>query len=235
MQELLRGALSVCLYFIVVASILLSCRWLFKIPDELFRKTLHSVLLVSYIPFVFAFDTWWISAGFAVALEILIYPILAWFERFQHYSDITTERKKGEFKQSLLLAFTMLAVCICVCWGWRKDRYLVLACMYAWGVGDAFAALVGKKFGRHKIKMRLTDGKKSVEGTAAMFTTSALAILTVLLLRGGLQPVGYAAIPIAGAAAAAFVELITKGGYDTVTCPTAAMAVILPLVAVFGG
>lgn len=235
MQELIHGAGIVCIYFVIAASTMLACRWLFKIPDEIFRKTLHFVLLASYIPFVFAFETWWISALFAVVFEILVYPILAAFEHFSNYSSFTTERKKGEFKHSLLLAFTMLAVCICLCWGWRNDRYLVLASMYAWGVGDAFAALIGKRFGRHKIHLKYADSHKSFEGSAAMFVTSALAILIVLLFRGGLRPVGYALIPVAGAAVATVVELITKDGNDTVTCPTAAMVVILPLVAVLGG
>lgn len=235
MQELLHGAGAVCIYFVIAASTMLACRWFFRIPDEIFRKSLHTLLLASYIPFVFAFQTWWISALFAVAFEIVVYPILAWFEHLQNYSSFTTERKKGEFKHSLLLAFTMLAVCITVCWGWRGDRYLVLACMYGWGVGDAFAALVGKKFGRHKIRMKFADPHKSIEGSAAMFATSALAILTVLLFRGGLHPAGYLVIPLAGAAVVTYIELITKGGMDTVTCPTAAMFVILPLTALFGG
>jgi len=29
--------------------------------------------------------------------------------------------------------------------------------------------------------------------------------------------------------------LCTRGGYDTITCPAAAMAVILPLIHLFGG
>ena len=37
------------------------------------------------------------------------------------------------------------------------------------------------------------------------------------------------------AAVTTYVELITKGGLDTVTCPAAAMAVILPLIHLLGG
>lgn len=58
MQELLHGAGIVCIYFIVAASMMLTLRWFIKIPDELFRKILHFILLGSYIPFAFAFDTW---------------------------------------------------------------------------------------------------------------------------------------------------------------------------------
>ena len=42
-----------------------------------------------------------------------------------------------------------------------------LASIYAWGVDDALVALIGKKFGKHKIKWKLADGKKSVEGSLA--------------------------------------------------------------------
>ena len=235
MQEFLFGAGIVCLYFVVVASAMMTCRYFLKIPDELFRKMLHFVLLFSYIPFVFAFETWWKSALFAIGLEIVIYPILAWAEHFDQFSSFVTERKGGEFKHSLLLAFTMLAVSISVCWGWLQDRCRVLACMYAWGVGDAFAALVGKQFGKHKIRMKLVDPKKSVEGSLTMFVTSALAVLTVLLLRGSLSPAGYLLIPAAGAAATTMVEMITPNGMDTVTCPAAAMAVMLTLLKLMGG
>ena len=91
------------------------------------------------------------------------------------------------------------------------------------GMGDAFAALVGKRFGRHKIRMRFADPHKSVEESLAMFVSSALTVLAVLMWRGGLSGAAYAVIPLAGAAAVTMVELITSGGMDTITCPTAAL------------
>ena len=235
MHELLYGAANLLVYFLTAASLALGCRFLCSIPDEVFRKTLHLILLGSYIPFLFSFSVWWKAVLLAILLEIAIYPILAFFERFQNYTAITTQRREGEFKQSLLLAFTMLSAAMTVCWGWMGDRYLVLVCMYAWGVGDVFAALVGKKFGRHKIRLKYADHRKSVEGSLAMFLTSALAVMVVLLFRGGMHPAGYVVIPAAAAGTAALVEMHTKGGYDTITCPSAAMVVTLPLMALFGG
>lgn len=235
MQELLRGAGTVCLYFVIAASTMLFLRWLIRIPDELFRKILHSILLISYIPFAFAFDTWWISVLFAIALELLIYPLLALAEHLAKFSSFVNERKKGEFKQSLLFAFTMLALCNAVCWGLLGDRFLGLACMYAWGVGDAFAALVGKKYGRHKIKWKYADPRKSIEGSLAMFISSAVAVLCVLMAGQQLHPVACLVVALAGAGVATIVELVTPNGMDTVTCPTAAMIVIIPLTALFGG
>lgn len=235
MQEFFCGAGAVCRYFVIAASTMLFLRWMLTIPDELFRKILHSILLLSYIPFAFAFDVWWHSVLFAVAFEALVYPLLALAERLAMFSSFVNERKKGEFKHSLLLAFTMLAVCNTVCWGLLGDRYLGLACMYAWGVGDAFAALFGKKFGKHKIKWKYADHRKSVEGSAAMFVTSAVAVLCVLLAHDHLSTIGYIVVPVAGAGVATLVEMVTPDGKDTVTCPTAAMLVMIPLVALFGG
>lgn len=235
MQEFLHGAGVVCIYFAAAASAALLARKLIKIPDEIFRKTLHFILLFSYIPFAFAFETWWRSVLLTVLLELLIYPALALAERLPMFSSFVTERKHGEFKQSMLLAFTMLAVCNTVCWGLLGDQYLGLACMYAWGVGDAFAALIGKRFGKHRITWKYADKHKSVEGSAAMFLTSAIAVASVLLAHDHLTLPAYIVIPAAGAAVSTLVEMVTKDGRDTIYCPTAAMLVMLPQMALFGG
>ena len=235
MQEFLHGAGIVCIYYVVAASSMLIIRWLTKIPNELFRKILHFILLFSYIPFAFAFDTWWKSVLLTVSMELLIYPILAIAEHLPRFSAFVNERKGGEFKNSMMLAFTMLAVCNTVCWGLLGDKYLGIACMYAWGVGDAFAALIGKRFGKHKIQWKWADRHKSIEGSLAMFVTSGIAVTCVLLSHNHLTLPAYIVIPIGGAGAATLVEMVSKEGYDTVLCPTAAMAVMIPLMALFGG
>ena len=71
------GIGAVLIYFVIMASIALLARVLIKIPDELFRKILHCILLGSLIPFVFCFPVWWVSALTAVGFAIAVYPILA--------------------------------------------------------------------------------------------------------------------------------------------------------------
>ena len=129
----------------------------------------------------------------------------------------------------------MFAVVIVVCWGWLGDKMLVLASIYAWGFGDAFAALIGKRFGKHKINWNYINGKKSWEGTTSMFLVSFLSVTVILMIRGGLHPVECIIIAVVTAVVSAAVELYTPNGMDTVTCPFAAMAVILPLIQLFGG
>ncbi|MBR4953393.1 MAG: phosphatidate cytidylyltransferase [Oscillospiraceae bacterium] len=235
MLEFIKGALIIAAYIIPLAAIMLTLRKFIKIPDELFRKILHFIFLGAYIPFLFAFQTWWKSALLALLLILPLYPILKFAERIPAFSSFVTERKKGEFKNSMFLALGMMFVCICICWGILNDRFLALASVYAWGVGDAFAALIGKRFGKHKIKLKFADCHKSVEGSSAMFVSSTIAALAVLLVRGGLGVFECVFIAAIAAAVCTFVELCSKNGFDTVTCPAAAMIVILPLCRIFGG
>lgn len=234
-QELLHGFGILSVYFIVAATTVLLIRFLISIPDEIFRKTLHFVLLGSVFVFVYGFKTWWVSALAAIIFEVIVYPILMVVEHIKNFSEFTTERKKGELKSSLLLVFTMFALVISVCWGLFHDKVLVVASILAWGVGDAFAALVGKKFGKHKIKDRFTDGKKSYEGTFAMFVSSFITVMVVMTLHGGLRTAGYIIIPLVTAAISAIAELYSKNGLDTVICPIAAMIVVDGLTCLFGG
>ena len=68
-----------------------------------------------------------------------------------------------------------------------------------------------------------------------MFISSFVSVLVVLLVHGGMPWYGYVLTALAAAAVSALTELYTPGGMDTFTCPVAAMAVILPLEALFGG
>ena len=235
MDAVFLGTLNLILYFVFAAGIALLCRFFFTIPDEIFRKTLHFILLGSFLVFLFSYPTWQSTALAAVIFEILVYPILFFFERFKGYSELTTERKKGELKNSLLLVFTMFAIVVAICWGIFDDRHLALASLYAWGIGDAFAALIGKKFGKHKIKAPKLDGKKSYEGTLSMFAVSFLTVTIILLCRGGLTIFSCIVISLIVAAVSALTELYSKNGNDTVICPLSAMLILLPLIHLFGG
>ena len=229
MPQFIYGTGITLLYIVVAAGIMLLARMLFTIPDELFRKILHFILLGAYIPLVFAFETWWMAAAFAASLVVILFPVLLLAEKIPMFSSFVNERKKGEFRSSMVLAVGMMAFSVTICWGLFGDKYLVLASIYAWGVGDAFAALVGKRFGKHKIKWKLADGKKSIEGSVAMFLCALTSVFSVLVVRGGIDFVMCAVIAVLAALVCTISEMCTKNGLDTVVCPVSAMAVIIPL------
>ncbi len=234
MQEFVVGFGWLILYFAVCASAAILLRCTKKMPDEVFRKLLHMILLGSLAVWVAVFETWWMTALSAVGFALVVYPILRLAEMWKGYSEFIDERKSGELKSSLLVVFFMFAVVVAVCWGAFGDKMLVLASVYAWGFGDAAAALIGKRFGKHKIP-KVAKGRKSVEGTLAMFAVSFGSVLVLLALRGGMGCAGCVVTSVSVAAASALVELITPDGMDTLSCPMAAMVVLLPLVYVFGG
>ena len=235
MNPILAGTLNLMIYFFIAVILAFSGRILFPIPEEVFRKILHFILLGSFLVLIISYPTWLITALAAIVFEILVYPILIFFERFKKYSEFTTERKAGELKHSLLLVYTMFAIVVAVCWGVFDDKYLALASLYAWGFGDAAAALVGKKFGKHKIHAPKLDGKKSYEGTISMFLVSCISVCSILLWRGGLQVISCCIIALLVGAVSAVSELYSKNGNDTVICPLSAMVTLLPLVYLFGG
>lgn len=235
MNEFLSGTGYLLIYFIVLASLAVVLRLLTRVPDEVFRKLLHGILLGSLLVWVLAFKTWWISVLSVVVFETAVYPILMVAERIKGYSRLLTERKSGELKRSLLIVFTMFAVVLSVCWGWLGDKLLVLASVYAWGFGDAAAALVGKRFGKHPLEGKHIEGRKSVEGTVAMFLVSLVSVFVILLLRGGLNWLPVLLVAVVTAGVSATVELFSMRGNDTIFCPLAAMAVMLPLLHLLGG
>ena len=235
MQPFLFGALITTLYIAVAVGIMFIARKLIKIPDELFRKILHFILLGAYIPLCFAFEAWWMATIYALSLIIILFPALFLAQRIPMFSSFVNERKKGEFVSSMVYAVGMMAFSIAVCWGVFGDKYLVFTSIYAWGIGDALAALIGKKFGKHKIKWKIADGKKSIEGSLAMFVCALMSVFTVLLIRGGISIPMCLCIAVLSALVCTFAELCAKNGLDTVICPTSAMVVIIPLVMAFGG
>lgn len=235
MRELLYGSVTIIIYFVLCASSALLLRHFCRVPREVFRKLLHLILLVSLAVWVFAFRTWWMSVLSAVVFAIAVYPVLSLAEKIKGFSELLTERKTGEIKRSLLVVFGMYAIVASVCWGWLGDRLLALCSVFAWGFGDAAAALVGTRFGKHPINWKYIDGRKTAEGSLAMFAVSFFSVLVLLLLRGGLPFAAYMVIPLLTAFASALTELYTPNGMDTISCPLAAMATLLPLTALFGG
>ncbi len=235
MNPIILGILNLIIYFVIAVILAFSGRVLFTIPEEVFRKILHFILLGSFYVLIISYPTWQITVLAAIVFEIIVYPILIFFERFKKYSEFTTERKSGELKHSLMLVYTMFAVVVSICWGFFGDKYLALVSLYAWGFGDAVAALIGKKFGKHKIKAPKLDGKKSYEGTISMFCVSFATVFVIMMLRGGLNAISCFIISLFVGLVSAVSELYSRDGNDTVICPISAMVTLLPLVYLFGG
>lgn len=235
MSDFMYGFVMTLLYFIVFISIVLAVRKQFAADSERFRKLLHIGVLFSVFVFLYAFKVWWHAVVTCLILIILIFPVLHIAERFKGYSTLLVERKPYEVKWSMVLFFTAFGIVIAVSWGIFDARFLAVASLFTWGFGDAAAALVGKRFGKHKLTARLIEGTKSVEGSVAMAITAFVLCAAVLLIKN-VTPWFISLIAAAAAAiAATIVELYTLNGADTITCPLAALVVLAAILWVAGG
>ena len=215
-------------YIAALAALLLIVRAIFPVPDYIFRKLLHVVAFTSILPLVTFTDSWLAAVITELVFLIVIIVALHFFEHFEFYGKLFVEKGKHEVITSFILLFAMMTGMLAVYWGGFGDGYvyIVVASIMAWGPGDGAAAIVGRRFGRHKLSGPHIEGVKSVEGSAAMAITSFVCTLGVLLAMSGMPVMKSVAVSAVVAAASAAVELYTKHGLDTITVPIAASIIL---------
>jgi dolichol kinase len=151
------------------------------------------------------------------------------FEKEPWFDKLFVQKKPGEIKNSLLLLFIMIAADIAVAWGIFGKQYVAVVSVLMWGFGDAAAAIIGIKYGKHIVPWKISDGKKTWEGTVSMFLTSAIVGCVSLILYSG-SSTGFCVLTaILSGAVGAVTELTSKDGLDTVTVPAVLVAVLLLL------
>lgn len=229
LKEAIGGLALFFLYYVVAASTLLLLKHFAKPEKEVFRKMLHMACVLSVFVLLYAFSKWYFAAGTALLFAILIYPLICLLERYPHVMALLIERREGEIKRSLMVVFFMMAALISVFWGifGAAYKYVVLIAVLAWGLGDASAALVGKNYGAHKIKLPYTDGKKTVEGSLAMYLVASLITLLLLLIFTELSWWVAILVAILVGVVASLIELVSSAGSDTITVPFGVAACML--------
>lgn len=223
LAEGLKGSSIFIGYYLILASLLVVIRSYSNIKQELFRKILHLVCFMSILVLLYAFETWHLAALVALGFAIVVYPAIAFIERYPKLMAIFNERHNGEIKSSLMLVFFMMASLIAVFWGWQGEewKFIIVIAVLAWGFGDAAAALVGKSYGKRKISHPWVDNKKTVEGTLAMFFTACFTVMVTLMIYTQLPWYICLIIGVVIAPTSALVELVSHRGVDTITVPYA--------------
>jgi len=219
-------------YYAVAVLLLLMIRAFLKPPRELFRKLLHTACFLSVLVLLYAFETWYLAMLTAILFALTLYPIITYIERFPKIMEILIERKNGEIKSSLLIAFFMMAVLIAIFWGLLGEqwKFIVVVSIMAWGFGDAAAALIGKAFGRNPINHRWVEGTKTREGSIAMYFVSAAAIFICLLIYTSFSWYLCVSGALLVAPICTIVELVSHNGMDTITVPLATAFPVFSLI-----
>ena len=224
-QELLR-TLAVLLAFLAAAvcAALLGFRFL-HIGGEARRKVLHTVAFLLILVMLLAAQHWYVPVLLAALFVAIVYPVLKLCEKRGFYASLFQERAAGEVRRSLVLLFATSAGLIALFWGALDSKLSVLSAILGWGLGDEAAALIGKRYGRRKLRWRIADAQKSYAGSGAMLLTSFLAVLAALTV-GGIPPAAALCAAAVSALVGTVTEAVTKKGYDTVTVPCLLAAAI---------
>lgn len=228
-----EAALRYLAYVFAFAAVLTAVYFTCRVPEDIFRKLLHFVAFSSTIFIVLTGAGWRPVTLMLLVFAAIIYPVLTVFEHWKHYSGLLVEKGPGEVKRSMVSFYLSQAVIAAAAWGLLGRAYIHVAATAAWGFGDAAAALVGGRLGKHRVKLARADQHKTWEGSAAMAAAAFLAVLVTLLV---MSEWGFAAALVQAilvAAAAAYTELVSRNGVDTVTVPMVSAA-ILALAAVLG-
>lgn len=236
LNELLTGIITLVTYYVVMAGTLYGLRKLTGLSGELYRKLFHLAVAGSIFVLLYAFQHWYVAVLAILVFGVLLLGVALLFERLPRITRALSERKPGEIRSSLLLMLASMAGMIALGWGLfgADAKCMTAAPVMAWGLGDAAAALIGKRWGRRKFTQAWLDNKKSVEGTAAMFAFAAAAILATLLAYTGWAWYTSLMVAVVVAPVAAFTELVSKDGTDTITVPLATWAWLLVVVNMFG-
>lgn len=215
-------------YIATLAVILIIVRFTTKVPDYIFRKLLHIVAFTSIIPLAYSTNVWWIAVAVEIFFLILVIAALGVFEKFSFYKKLFVEKAEHEVIVSFITLFSLMALMLAVFWGGlgAEHEYIAVAAIMAWGPGDAVAAIVGKKLGKHKLQGKMIEGVKSVEGSIGMAITSFICVLPILLLMSHHPWYISLAFSLAIAPIASLTELFTKKGWDTVTVPIVSALVL---------
>lgn len=208
-------------FFAVVGLPVILLKLLVNLPFEVCRKLFHIVITFSIFPLVLAFSNWYISVLTIFLFLLIVYPILVRVERSHLFKRIAVERQSGEFKHSLLVVQLSMALLIILFWGVMGPawKYFAIIAILTWGFGDAAAALVGKALGRRQIKHPRIQGKKTYEGTMAMYVIAAATMFLSFLIYPGYPWYIGLAIAVLVAPVSATIELFSNGGLDTLTVP----------------
>ncbi len=210
-------------YYIIVLISFLAIKAIFEPPRELFRKMLHIMCAMSIFILIHEFDKWYLAILNLAIFSLALYPALSYLERFPKVMEVLVQRKSGEIRLSMILIYVAMSILIVIFWGWFgvQWKYIVIASIMAWGFGDAAAALIGKTYGKNIVKSRLSDGKKTVEGTTAMAFTAFIAVFTILLIYTSFPRYLCLIASLIVAPISAIVELASHHGFDTITVPVA--------------
>jgi len=186
-------------------------------PPDFTRKLIHIGAGMWIWGVLFLFDHWWwaiVPTGTFILFNAL-------FLRFHIFSAM--DPKEGATPGTVYFAFSCTFLLAFFHTGWelgfpRGYEYYAMAGIMAMTWGDAFSAIIGKRFGKHSYSVP-GGGKRTLEGSIAgfLFTLGAVAITLSIL-----SPLSLPLILVGALIAASIgtlLEAVSPWGTDNLTVP----------------
>lgn len=179
-----------------------------RVSFDVSRKIIHVGVGSWIIPTALLFESRYLAAAGPACFVLL--NLVSHRTKFLRAMDTETGDNVGTvlFPLSFVLLLTTM-------WGMEHGRRDLTAGILALAWGDAAAALFGRAFGRHRY--RVGSGYRSLEGSAAMFAFSLLAIWVAgdAVFRDPYPIPAW----LAGAAGATLLEAMSRRGADNLLVP----------------
>ena len=238
MDTFFRAFLILILYyFFLVAFIPIVLKTQFKAPRELVRKFQHIAYAASFAIYLYVFESWAYAVIAIIFFIILAFFVLLIFEKTSYYTKLLVDRKKrgGEMKYSLIQAQAMFAILLYLFYYLLPNDNEIIAwiAVVSWGIGDALAALLGKRFGKRKHDGYNADPKKTYVGSISLNIAVLLIVFSLLALFSDVPWIASLIIAIIVSPLATVIEAYAKRGTDTTFLPIGIALMVYGLLFLF--
>ncbi len=202
-------------YVSVVLGAAEGLRGVLHLTVEFTRKFVHVAVGMIVFPLVWFFRDWY----WAIIPPLVFILVNYLSYRRQIFRGMETGEKNQLGTVYFPISFSILIPLL-----WSTPALLVASLMpLTWG--DAFAAIVGKRLGRHTF--HIFGQTRSLEGSLAMFVFSLVAT-SLALLAFGQAPAAALVSGFLTALVATLVEALSPWGIDNLTVPlTSALLLVL--------
>jgi len=216
MTDLLAILISF-VYVFAVLGLAEALRRAFKLDIEFTRKVVHiSVGMWAWGTAALFQDKW-----LAIVTPAVFVVINALSYRFGLFLAMESRDRRNLGTIYFPLAFIAL---ILLFWGDLKPLFVAALMPMTWG--DAFAAVIGRRFGRHRYTV--FGATRSLEGSLVMFAFSFVGVwIALLAFAGGGPMAGLAWLPaLATALLATAAEAVSPFGLDNLLVPAVSAAAL---------
>lgn len=205
-----------CGYVALVLAAAEGIRRRYHLPVDFTRKFVHIAIGTWSWPTFHLFP----SLGWAMVLPALFIGINLLSFQLKFFRAIEEEGTGNLGTILFPVSFVLLLAIF-----WHQDPYVpAIIGLMALAWGDAFAAIIGRRFGR--LRYRVFGEERSLEGSFAMYCFSFLAALTVLTLETPHLPLmDRTQVAVAVAVGCTLLEAIALRGTDNLLIPLGGAAI----------